>query len=146
MRASTRWRRGNPGGGSGTQTHTGDVTAAPTITVRAVTADNIVNAGEAGGTLAVSGTVGGESDVGDTVTLTVDGANYTGTVKGAGVFWINVPGAKLAADATIDASVATTDAAGNVGGGSESAHGDTVDVTAPAPTITSERDHGGQHT
>ena len=57
-----------------------------------------MNASESGGTLAVSGTVAGEFNAGDAVTLSVDGPNYTGTVNGAGVFSINVPGAKLAAN------------------------------------------------
>ena len=48
-------------------------TVAPvaSITLDAITADNIVNAAEAGGTVAVTGTVGGDVQVSDTVTLTV---------------------------------------------------------------------------
>ena len=50
----------------------------------AITADNIVNAAEAGGTVAVTGTVGGDVQVGDTVTLTVNGnSSYTGLVQAA---------------------------------------------------------------
>ena len=45
--------------------------------------DNIVNAAEAGGTVAITGTVGGDVQVGDTVTLTVNGITYTGTVRPA---------------------------------------------------------------
>ena len=73
---------------------------------------------------------------GDTVTLNVNGTNYTGTVAG-GAFSINVPGAQLVADAdfTIQASVSTSDAAGNVGTGTDT-ETYTVDVTAPTPTIT----------
>src|SRR5437667_6639737 len=58
--------------------------------------------------------VGGDVQRGDTVTLTVNGNAYTGTVSGGG-FSINVAGSDLAADAdhTVDASVSTTDAAGN---------------------------------
>ena len=72
---------------------------------------------------------------GDTVTLNVNGTNYTGTVSG-GAFSINVPGAQLVADAdfTIQASVSTSDAAGNVGTGTDT-ETYTVDVTAPTPTI-----------
>ena len=67
---------GNVGSGADTQVYTVDMRApAPTITLNAVTGDNIVNAGEAGGTLAVTGTVGGDASLGDTVTLTVDGTN-----------------------------------------------------------------------
>ena len=42
---------------------------------RAITADNIVNAAEAGGTVAVTGTVAGDVEDGDTVTLTVNGTD-----------------------------------------------------------------------
>ena len=61
-------------------------TVAPvaSITLDAITADNIVNAAEAGGTVAVTGTVGGDVQVGDTVTLTVNGSSaYTGLVQAA---------------------------------------------------------------
>ena len=80
---------------------------APTITLDLeITADNTVNAAEAGGNVAVTGAVGGDVQTGDMVTLTVNGANYTGAVA-AGAFSINVPGAELAADAdlTVQASV-----------------------------------------
>ena len=97
----------------------------------------MINAAEAGGNIAVTGSVGGDAAVGDTVTLTVNGVNYTGTVAAGNTFSINVPGAALVADAdfTIQASVSSTDAAGNVGTGTDT-EGYTVDVTAPAPTIT----------
>ena len=105
---------GTPGSGSDTQTYTRDLIAAPTITLGTVTADNIVNAAEAGGTVAVSGTVGGEADVGDTVTLTVNGANYTGLVQVGNTFSINVLGSDLQATTVVNASITSTDAAGNV--------------------------------
>ena len=37
-----------------------DTTVAATITINAITADNILNAAEAGGNVAVTGTVGGD--------------------------------------------------------------------------------------
>ena len=130
---------GNVGAGTGTESYTVDVTAAaPTITLTSnVTADDVINAAEAGGTVAITGTVGGEANVGDTVTLTVNGTAYTGTVAAGNTFSINVPGAQLVADAdfTIDASISSTDAAGNVGTGTDT-ESYTVDVTAPAPTVT----------
>ena len=86
-----------------------DVTApAPTVTLTSnITADDVINAAEAGGNVAITGTVGGDAQVGDTVTLTVNGVNYTGTVAAGNTFSINVPGAALVADAdfTIQASV-----------------------------------------
>ncbi|MHB1144015.1 MAG: retention module-containing protein, partial [Thiobacillus sp.] len=87
----------------------------PTLTLDAITADDIVNAAEASQTIAVTGTVGGDAKAGDTVTLTVNAKPFTGTVATDLTFSIDVPGSDLAADAnrTIDASVTTTDAAGN---------------------------------
>ena len=51
------------------------------ISLDAITADNVVNAAEAGGTVAVTGTVGGDVEVSDIVTLTVNGVAYTGLVR-----------------------------------------------------------------
>ena len=55
--------------------------------------------------------VGGDAKVGDTVTLSVNGTNYTGLVQAGLTYSINVPGSALAADTSIDASVSATDAA-----------------------------------
>ena len=87
----------------------------PRITIDAITADNVVNAAEAGGTVAVTGTVGGDVQAGDTVTLTVNGNDLHRHGRRGTTFSIDVPGSDLAADAdqTVDASVTTTDAAGN---------------------------------
>ena len=76
-------------------------------------------------------------NVGDTVTLTVNGTAYTGAVSAARPSRSTSPARDLAADAdlTVDAASATTDAAGNVGTATDT-EGYTVDVTAPAPTVT----------
>ena len=99
-----------------------DVTApAPTITLTSnITADDIINAAEAGGTVAITGTVGGDAAVGDVVTLTVNGVTYTGAVGAGNAFSINVAGSDLVADAdlTIDASITTS------GRGGQRGHGD----------------------
>ena len=116
-----------------------DVTApAPTITLTSnITADDVISAAEAGAPVAVTGTVGGDAAPGDTVTLTVNGVAYSGTVQAGNTFSISVNGSDLVADAdfTIDAAITKADAAGNVG---TAAASETylVDVTAPAPTIT----------
>ena len=116
-----------------------DLTApAPTIALTSsITADDVINAAEAGGNIAITGTVGGDAADGDTVTLTVNGDRTTPGRCRAGAFSISVPGAALVADAdfTIQASISSTDAAGNVGTGTAT-ETYTVDVTAPAPTIT----------
>ncbi|QJT35892.1 Ig-like domain-containing protein [Aeromonas media] len=80
-----------------------------------ITADDVINAAEAGQQIPVSGTVSGEFKAGDTVTLTVNGKAFTGLVLADKTFSINVPGSDLVADGdkVIDAKVTTTDAAGN---------------------------------
>ena len=95
---------GNPFSATTTSTHTVDLTANATITVDDITADDVVNAAEAGGTIAVTGTVGGDVQVNDTVTLTVNGTDYTGTVA-SGAFSIDVPGTALTADGALAAPV-----------------------------------------
>ncbi|MGL6045617.1 MAG: Ig-like domain-containing protein [Vogesella sp.] len=90
----------------------------PTITLNPnVTADDIINKAESSQQIPITGTVGGDAKVGDTVTLTVNNKTFTGTVQADKSFSINVPGADLVADPdkTIDAKVTTTDAAGNPG-------------------------------
>ncbi|PKA99303.1 VCBS repeat-containing protein [Flavobacteriaceae bacterium MAR_2009_75] len=128
---------GNSATVTDTQTHTVDtVNPVPVLEIDDITADNILNAAEAGADVAVTGTVSGDFTTGDTVTLTVDGTDYTGTVDGAGYFSIDVPGSKLAADAdtTVDGSVTTTDAAGNEGTATDT-QTYTVDTTAPVPVL-----------
>ncbi|MGL4351575.1 MAG: Ig-like domain-containing protein, partial [Plesiomonas shigelloides] len=111
-------------------------TIAPTLTIVLdpnITADDIINAAEAGQQIPVSGTVGGDFKVGDTVTLTVNNKQFTGTVQGTdGRFTINVPGSDLVADSDhiIDASVTSTDAAGNSNTATDT-EGYGVDVTPP---------------
>ncbi|MER0043315.1 Ig-like domain-containing protein [Pseudomonas sp. MGal98] len=128
--------------GSATDSGAVDVTApVPTITLDAnITADDVINIAESGQQIPVTGTVGGDAKVGDTVTLTVNGTTFTGLVtntNGTLGFSINVPGADLVANAgqTISASISTTDAAGNVGTATDT-EGYNVDTTAPVPTIT----------
>jgi uncharacterized protein YegL len=114
-------------------------TTLPTATIALdanITSDDVINAAEAGSNIAITGTVGGDVQNGDTVTLTVGGNTYTGQVAD-GTFSIEVPGSALAADsdATIHASVTTTDAAGNSTTATDTeAYG--VDTTLPTATIT----------
>ncbi|MFQ2271810.1 Ig-like domain-containing protein, partial [Aeromonas enteropelogenes] len=98
----------------------------------------VINATEAGQQIPVTGSVGGDVKVGDTVTLTVNGKTFTGTVAADKTFSINVPGSDLVADGdkTIDASVTTTDAAGNSTTATDN-EGYGVDTTAAStPTVT----------
>ncbi|MGY2299882.1 Ig-like domain-containing protein, partial [Pseudomonas yamanorum] len=89
-----------------------------TVSFDPVTADNIVNSTESSTNITVTGSVTGDYAVGDVITLTVNGVQYTGTVAAGGTWSVaNVAGSDLVADAdhVIDASLAAHDNAGNVG-------------------------------
>jgi len=89
--------------------HVVDTEASGAITIDSVTDDDVLNAAEAASTIPVSGTVSGDASEGDTVTLTINGNTYQGTVDGDNRFSIPVSGSDLAADNEIDASVSGTD-------------------------------------
>ncbi|HAS3586399.1 TPA: Ig-like domain-containing protein, partial [Vibrio cholerae] len=78
-----------------------------------IAGDDILNAEEAKGDVAVTGTVGGDTKEGDTVTLTIGVNTYTGKVQADNTFSINVPGSVLAANSCVNASVTATDENGN---------------------------------
>ncbi|MBK6630091.1 MAG: Ig-like domain-containing protein [Betaproteobacteria bacterium] len=125
---------GNPFSATTTSTHSVDTTASATITVDAITADDLVNAAEAGAPISVTGSVGGDAAPGDTVSFTVNGTPYSGLVLAGNTFSISVAGSDLAADTSFDATVTGTDAAGNpFSATTTSTH--SVDTTASA-TIT----------
>ncbi|EAP94124.1 VCBS repeat protein [Vibrio splendidus 12B01] len=115
-----------------TQVHVG-------IQTNPITADNVINAQESSSSIDITGSVSGDFNAGDIVTLDVNGTQHTGVVDAKGHYSIAVPGSELIADADqkIEASVAVTDSAGN------SAHA-TADVTyqvdtqVSVPTITFE--------
>ncbi|MBW8186562.1 retention module-containing protein, partial [Shewanella nanhaiensis] len=109
--------------------------------------DNIINSDEASGSVTLSGTVGGDAQVGDTVTLTLDGSTIITTtviVLGDGVLGFNtVVDASTLVEGettTITATVTTTDAAGNSSTASdnESYSVDTSVVDAPIVTILND--------
>jgi VCBS repeat-containing protein len=119
-----------------TETYSVDTDIVATITLdENITSDDIIQATEAGQDIAITGTTGADVQPGDTVTLVVNGNTYTGTVAANNTFSINVAGSDLAADAnrTIDASVTTSDAAGNSATATDT---ETYSVDTTLPTIT----------
>ncbi|MCA3880859.1 Ig-like domain-containing protein, partial [Vibrio vulnificus] len=128
---------GNPYSASTTSTHTVDLEAAEgTVTVDAITADDVINKAESGQTIAVSGTAtGGDIREGDVVTMTINGQPYETKVGADGKWTVAVAGADLAADTEFDVNVASTDDAGNpVTSTGTSTH--TVDLEAAEGTVT----------
>ncbi|MER1968673.1 Ig-like domain-containing protein [Castellaniella sp. GW247-6E4] len=112
-------------------------TTAPelTVVVDPITSDNIINAAESGTSVNVTGTVTGEFNKGDAITLTVNSAEYTGAVGADGTWAIAVAGSDLAASSSLGVSVTTADAAGNSTTATVS-HDYLVDTAAPELTVT----------
>src|SRR5690606_15375064 len=109
---STTDAAGNSTSASTSQGYTVDTEIDASITVNDITSDNVINAAESEGTVTVSGSVGGDVQDGDTVTLTVNGQEYTAVVAD-GTWSVDVASADLVADVDVNVSVTTTDAAGN---------------------------------
>ncbi|HDT1118210.1 TPA: Ig-like domain-containing protein [Enterobacter roggenkampii] len=105
---------------------------APTVTINTLATDDILNAAEAKSDLTVSGT--STAEAGQTVTVSLNGKDYTTTVSADGSWTLNVPAADLAGltDGSVTVTASVSDKAGN---SASVDHHLTVDVTVPAVTI-----------
>ncbi|WP_414148391.1 Ig-like domain-containing protein [Erwinia sp. BNK-24-b] len=88
---------------------------APTLAIAPVAGDNIINAAESVGPVAITGTASA-SEAGQLVTVTFNGVNYQQTVQDDGSWTVNLPSSVTQgiADGAYPVSVSLTDAAGNV--------------------------------
>ncbi|MCK5640206.1 MAG: Ig-like domain-containing protein, partial [Gammaproteobacteria bacterium] len=114
----------------------------PTITLDPdITADDIIDSGEAAGKVTITGSVGGDAQAGDTVILSINNVNYTGTVQADLTFSVDVDGSDLVDDNdwTIEAKITLIDGFGN---SSSAVDTETYTVTAPwirlDPDITAD--------
>ncbi|MEP9026762.1 Ig-like domain-containing protein [Enterobacter hormaechei] len=105
---------------------------APSVTINTIATDDILNATEAQSNLAISGT--STAEAGQTLTVSLNGKDYTTTVSANGSWTLNVPAADLAGltDGSVTVTAAVSDKAGNP---ASVDHTLTVDVTVPAVTI-----------
>ncbi|HAS0862072.1 TPA: Ig-like domain-containing protein [Enterobacter hormaechei subsp. xiangfangensis] len=105
---------------------------APSVTINTIATDDILNASEAQSDLAISGT--STAEAGQTVTVSLNGKDYTTTVSANGSWTLNVPAADLAglSDGSVTVTASVSDKAGNP---ASADHALTVDVTVPAVTI-----------
>ncbi len=105
---------------------------APTVTINTLATDDILNAAEAKSDLTVSGT--STAEAGQTVTVSLNGKDYTTAVSADGSWTLNVPAADLAGltDGSVTVTASVSDKAGNP---ASVDHNLTVDVTVPAVTI-----------
>ncbi|WP_157374571.1 Ig-like domain-containing protein, partial [Vibrio coralliirubri] len=108
---------GNSVSSSGTSTHIYDSTPVNVnIDIDPITEDSVINTTEAQGTVTITGSITGEDYVSGTVTLTINGVEYTGQVID-GKYSIDVNGSDLNSDSDniVDAKVDVVNEAGNVG-------------------------------
>ena len=105
---------------------------APSVTINTLATDDILNAAEAKSDLTVSGT--STAEAGQTVTVSLNGKDYTTTVSADGSWTLNIPAADLAGltDGSVTVTASVSDKAGNP---ASVDHNLTVDVTVPAVTI-----------
>ncbi|GDI43814.1 hypothetical protein BvCmsKKNP023_02574 [Escherichia coli] len=131
--ASAQGSVSNVNGNSATTTHAYSVDAsAPTVTINTIAGDDILNAAEARVALTITGS--STAEAGQTVTVTLNGANYTGTIQTDGSWSISVPTADLSAltASNYTVSAAVSDKAGNPASVN---HNLTVDTSVPVVTI-----------
>ena len=123
----------NVNGNSASAGHEYSVDAtAPSVTINTIATDDILNASEAQSDLAISGT--STAEAGQTLTVSLNGKDYTTTVSANGSWTLNVPAADLAGltDGSVTVTASVSDKAGNP---ASVDHTLTVDVTVPGVTI-----------
>ncbi|QHP79501.1 Ig-like domain-containing protein [Pectobacterium odoriferum] len=120
-------------------TLTSNITVArtpPTLTTTSVTADNILNSTEVLSNQLLTGTAS-PSSAGQTVTATLNGKTYSGTVGSDGTWNITIPSADLSNLSDGNYSIVTrlTDAAGNTTTTTQTISVDASPLNAPVVTI-----------
>ncbi len=131
--ASAQASVSNVNGNNATTTHAYSVDAsAPTVAINTIAGDDILNAAEAGAALTITGS--STAEAGQTVTVTLNGENYTGTVQTDGSWSVSVPPADVSAltASNYTVSAAVSDKAGNPASVN---HNLTVDTSVPVVTI-----------
>ncbi|EOM0520939.1 Ig-like domain-containing protein, partial [Escherichia coli] len=120
-------------GNSASATHAYSVDAsAPTLTINTIASDDILNAAEAGSPLTISGT--STAETGQTVTVTLNGQNYSATTDASGNWSVTVPASAVSAlgEATYSVTASVTNAQGN---SSTASHNVQVNTALPGITI-----------
>ncbi|MDH1053110.1 Ig-like domain-containing protein, partial [Pseudomonas sp. GD03903] len=84
-----------------------------TLTIDVVAGDDVLNLAESKVNQTISGKVTGEFTVNDIVSFTLNGTTYSAAVNAAGEWNVSVPGADLAEESNIHATLVAHDVAGN---------------------------------
>ncbi|POE14066.1 large repetitive protein [Pectobacterium odoriferum] len=121
-------------------TLTSNITVArtpPTLTTASVTTDNILNSAEVLSNQQLTGTAS-PSSAGQTVTATLNGKTYSGTVGSDGTWSITIPSADLSNLSDGNYSIVTrlTDTAGNTTTTTQTISVDASPLNAPVVTIS----------
>ncbi|MCE8036043.1 Ig-like domain-containing protein, partial [Halomonas sp. MCCC 1A11057] len=104
---------GNPYSADSERDYGVNLSAEASITIDVIAGDDVINGEEATQLITITGSVGGDAREGDTVTLTVGGQEFTGTVTSDLTYAIDVPGELLAQHDNVEANVSGSDEAGN---------------------------------
>ncbi|MGE9569215.1 Ig-like domain-containing protein, partial [Escherichia coli] len=120
-------------GNSDSETHTVTVNlTAPTIGINTIATDDVINATEKGADLQISGTSNQPS--GTTITVTLNGQNYTATTDASGNWSTTVPASAVGAlgEASYTVTANVTDSAGN---SNSASHNVQVNTALPGVTL-----------
>ncbi|NGZ17888.1 Ig-like domain-containing protein, partial [Vibrio aestuarianus] len=104
---------GNIGSATSTEFYLVDTFSRGTITINSVTEDNLINKNESENTVSVSGSVGGDAEPGDQVTVVINGTSYQTSVLSDKTWEVEVQGSELIQDTQITATVTGSDRVGN---------------------------------
>ena len=106
--------------------------AAPTIGINTIASDDVINATEKGADLQITGT--SNQPAGTTITVTLNGQNYTATTDASGNWSATVPASAVSAlgEANYTVTASVTDTAGN---SNSASHNVLVNSALPAVTI-----------
>ncbi|QLE00796.1 gliding motility-associated C-terminal domain-containing protein [Galbibacter sp. BG1] len=104
-----------------------------------ITGDNIINKAESELEIIISGTVSGDAMAGDTITLTANGMDYTGSVASDLTFNISVEGNALVTDQDLTLEVSVTTSNGTCETSATDLLTYSVDITTPTiPTVNAQ--------
>ncbi|MBU9844027.1 Ig-like domain-containing protein [Rahnella ecdela] len=129
--ASVKDVAGNPAATDSTVSLSG---AVPEITINTFAQDDVVSAAEHGGPLAITGT--STAPAGSTVTVTLNGQNYTTQVASDQTWTLNLSANAVNALADGENYSITASVTNSIGNSGSASHDIAVDTTAPAMTIT----------
>ncbi|WP_032354408.1 Ig-like domain-containing protein, partial [Escherichia coli] len=105
---------------------------APTIGINTIASDDVINATEKGADLQITGT--SNQPAGTTITVTLNGQNYTATTDSSGNWSATVPASAVSAlgEANYTVTANVTDSAGN---SNSASHNVLVNSALPGVTI-----------